>query len=73
MNDLINPLSCHLKAHGLLKTDKVDKQLGMLIYHLATKSKAQIKNHLNYLVENICNKNLKSELQLDGKISPFSQ
>ncbi len=58
-----------MKALDVLKTDVLEnKQMGILLYHLATKSKAQIKNHLKYLVVNICNGNLKSEVQLDGKI-----
>jgi len=38
-----------------------------LIYQLATKAKAQIKHRFDFLIENICNKNLSSENQLDGK------
>lgn len=62
-------LKLNLKAKNVLKTkdnEQLDKTVGILIYHLATKAKAQIKNRFSFLVENICNKNLNSEAQLNG-------
>ncbi len=48
--------------------DHFDKTSGILIYQLATKAKSQIKNRNQFLLENICNKNLSSEVQLGGEL-----
>lgn len=52
-------------AKSILKTtEPFDKVVSVLIYSLATKFKSQLKNRQNFLIENIVNKNLASELQL---------
>jgi glutaminyl-tRNA synthetase len=48
-------------------TEPFDKVVSVLIYQLATKFKAQLKNRLNFLIENIVSKNLNTEPQLTGK------
>lgn len=45
-------------------TEPFDKVVSVLIYSLGTKIKSQLKSHLNFLVDNIVNKNLASDLQL---------
>lgn len=45
-------------------SEPYDKVVSVLIYSLATKFKPQLKNRLNFLIDNILNKNLASELQL---------
>ena len=59
-----------IKVKSFLKLkdeEQFDKTIGILLYHLATKAKAQIKNRFPVLIENICNKNIASEAQLDGE------
>jgi hypothetical protein len=60
-----------IKAKAILKLnddDHFDKTIGTLIYQLATKTKSQIKNRYQFLLENICNKNLSSEIKLSGEL-----
>jgi hypothetical protein len=56
------------KAQKILNNpSEIDKAIGVLLYHVATKAKAQIKNHFEFIVKNICEKKLTNELQLNGK------
>ena len=44
----------------------IEKNAAVLLYTLASKMKAQYKNRQNFLVENIVNKNLANDVQLNG-------
>jgi len=50
---------------------EIDKAIGVLLYHVATKAKAQIKNHFEFIVKNICEKKLTNELQLNAAFEYF--
>ena len=45
----------------------IDKDVGKLLYNIATKLKTQIKNHQAMIVEYIVQKKITSEIQLNGK------
>ena len=64
---IINNILLQLKAKKVANTDQAfEKVVGVLLYQLATKLKSQIKNRLNFLIENIVKKNLITEAQLTG-------
>ena len=57
------------KARSFLKNNEsIDKTTGVLLYHIATRVKTQIKNRLSFIIENVMNKNLLSEAQLNGNL-----
>lgn len=45
---------------------KIDKDVGKLLYNIATKLKAQIKNHQPMLVEYVVARKITTEIQLNG-------
>ena len=45
----------------------IRKEIGKLLYNVASKLKAQIKNHMGLLVQYISSKKITSEDQLNGK------
>lgn len=45
---------------------KMDKDVGKLLYNIATKLKAQIKNHQPMLVEYVVARKITTEIQLNG-------
>jgi glutaminyl-tRNA synthetase len=59
-------------AKKVANTDQAfEKGVGVLLYQLATKLKSQIKNRLNFLIENIVKKNLITEAQLTASFEFF--
>lgn len=57
---------CVFQAQKSTK-DGLDKDVGKLLYHIATKLKTQIKQHQAKLVEYVATRKIKSENQLNGK------
>jgi hypothetical protein len=47
----------------------MDKTVGTLLYHIATKLKSQIKNRMNILIEYVIKKKLLNEPQLNGRMT----
>ncbi len=45
-----------------------EKTSAALLYQIASKIKAQIRNRLNFIVENVVNKNLNNEPQLTAAL-----
>lgn len=76
-NEVISNQLCDLivKAKSCLNLNgdknEIEKSIGILLYHIATKAKTQIKNRFDYLVKNVCNKNLTSEVQLNAAFEYF--
>lgn len=48
--------------------ENMDKTVGTLLYHIATKLKSQIRNRMNILIDYVIKKKLLNEPQLNGKI-----
>ena len=49
----------------------MDKTAANLLYQIAAKIKSQIKNRTNFLVENVVEKKLLNEPQLNGTFSLY--
>ena len=46
----------------------IDKSVGTLLYHIATKLKTQVRHREPLLVEYVTSKKISSEVQLNGEI-----
>ena len=65
---IINVYNCFFSYKAeKIAPGKMDKDVGKLLYNIATKLKVQIKGHQNMLVEYIVSKKITSEIQLNGK------
>ncbi len=57
----------HFQAQKHTNGGTIDKTAGTLLYHVATRLKAQISHRRDLLVKYIAEKKLTSENQLNGK------
>ena len=55
------------KAKKAGRGGNVDKDVGKLLYNVATRLKAQIKAHQSLIVEYIAAKKITTEVQLNGR------
>jgi glutaminyl-tRNA synthetase len=72
-NESLSNFLAEIVSYGLKlnKNSEFSKTESNLLYQIATKIKAQVRHHLNFLIQNVVNKNIQTEPQLTAALNYF--